>query len=72
VKTSVSTVLGSDPTPWDYAEPEAGWIDRILARQAVVWRVDSLTGADMVGRESGDYARLVIPYSHPGSDQVRE
>jgi hypothetical protein len=31
-----------------------------------------LTGAEIVGRKSGNYAGIVIPYFHPGSDQVRE
>jgi hypothetical protein len=34
--------------------------------------VDSLTGGEVIGRNSGNYAGLLIPYFRPGSDQVRE
>jgi hypothetical protein len=64
-------VIGSDLALSDYAELEARWIDRSLALEAGLRRVDSLTGAEIVGRKIGDYAGIVIPY-FPGSDQVRE
>jgi len=51
---------------------EARWIDSALAVQAGLRRVDSLTGAEIVGRKSGNYAGIVIPYFHPGTDQLRE
>jgi hypothetical protein len=51
---------------------EARWIDRGLALQAGLRRVDSLTGGEIVGRRSGNHSGIVIPYFHPGSDQVRE
>ena len=36
-------------------------------------RVDSLTGGEIVGRKGGgDYSGILIPYFHPGSDQVRD
>jgi hypothetical protein len=69
---SIAPVIGSDLTPADYTELEARWIDRTLALQAGLRRVDSLTGGDIVGRKNGNYAGIVIPYFHPGSDQVRE
>jgi len=56
----------------DYAGLEARWIDSGLAVQAGLRRVDSLTGAEMVGRKSGNYAGIAIPYFHPGSNHVRE
>ena len=62
---------GSDLTIQDYAELEARWIDRTLAIQAGFRRVDSITGAEIVGRK-GNYSGIVIPYFRPGSDQVRE
>jgi hypothetical protein len=34
--------------------------------------VDSLTGGEIVGRRGGDYSGILIPYFHPGSDQVRD
>jgi hypothetical protein len=51
---------------------EARWIDRALADRARLCRVDSLTGAQVVGRRPGNYAGILIPYFHPGSDRVRE
>ena len=51
---------------------ESRWIDRGLAARAQLRRVDSLTGAEVIGRKSGDYAGLLIPYFHPESNQVRE
>jgi hypothetical protein len=56
----------------DYAALEARWIDRALADRARLGRVDSLTGAQVVGRRAGNYAGMLIPYFHPGSDRVRE
>lgn len=69
---SASRVVGSDLTISDHAELEARWIDSTMAFRAGLRRVDSLTGAEIVGRKSGNYAGILIPYVHPGSDQVRE
>ena len=65
-------LVGSDLTASDYATLEARWIDRALADRAGLRRVDSLTGGEVIGRNSGNYAGIVIPYFHPGSDHVRE
>jgi predicted P-loop ATPase len=65
-------LLGSDLTPSDYAALEARWIDRGLAERAQLRRADSLTGAEVIGRKSGNHAGILIPYFHPGSDHVRE
>jgi hypothetical protein len=51
---------------------EARWIDRALTVLAGLRRVDSLTGAEIIGRKHGNYAGIVIPYFQPGSDRVRE
>ena len=48
---SASRVIGSDLTFSDYAELEARWIDRSLALEAGLRRVDSLSGAEVVGLE---------------------
>jgi len=69
---STSRIIGADLTLSDYAELDARWIDRSLALQVGLRRVDSLTGAEIVDRKSGNYSGIVIPYFHPGSDQVRE
>jgi predicted P-loop ATPase len=67
-----STLVGSDLTEADYAILEARWVDRALADRAQLRRVDSLTGAQVIGRRAGNYAGILIPYFHPGSDHVRE
>src|SRR5215471_655345 len=64
--------FGSGLTAADYAALEARWIDRSLADLAGVRRVDSLTGGEIVGRKSGNYAGIIIPYFRPGEDHVRE
>ena len=69
---SVSTVLGSDLTSQDYADLEARWIDRTLALQGGFRRVDSITGAEVVGRKGGNYSGILMPYFRPDSDRVRE
>jgi hypothetical protein len=63
---------GEGLTPADYATLEARWIDRELADRAGLRRVDSLTGGEIVGRKSGNYAGIIIPYFKPGSEHVRE
>jgi predicted P-loop ATPase len=67
-----SNPIGSDLTPSDYAALESRWIDRELADRAGLRRVDSLTGGDIVGRRSGNYAGILIPYFMPGGNSVRE
>ena len=56
----------------DYEALESRWIDRRLADQAQLRRVDSLTGAEVIGRKNGNYAGILIPYFRPESDQIRE
>jgi hypothetical protein len=58
---STKNSVGSDLTAGDYAALEARWIDRRLADLAGLRRVDSLTGAEIVGRKNGNYAGIVIP-----------
>ena len=65
-------LVGSDLTPSDYAALEARWIDRPLAGHAGIRRVDSLTGGEIIGRKSGNYAGILIPYFRPDSNQVRD
>lgn len=53
---------------------EGSYITPELARQAGLFRVDSIEGARLVGREgrAGDYAGIVFPYYLPGNEQPRE
>jgi predicted P-loop ATPase len=69
---SARALVGSDLNASDYATLEARWIDRVSADHAGFRRVDSLTGGEVIGRRSGNYAGILIPYFHPGSDHVRE
>jgi len=64
--------IGSDLTAADYSALEARWIDRGLADRAGLRRADSLTGGEIIGRKSGNYAGILIPYSRPGEFRVRE
>lgn len=44
-----------------------------LALKAMLRRVESLDGADLIGREHGvNYAGIVFPYMWPGEDHIRE
>ena len=68
-----SSRVGSDLTSADHAALESRWIDPEMARRAGLRRVDSLRGGEIVGyRGGGDYSGILIPYFHPGSDQVRD
>jgi hypothetical protein len=67
-----SVFAGSGLTPADYAALEARWIDRELADRAGLRRVDSLTGGEIVGRKSGNYADVIIPCFRPGANGIRE
>lgn len=67
-----SSLVGSDLTTSDFAELESRWIDRDLGVRAGLRRVDSLAGTEIIGRQNGNYAGVVIPYFHPGSGSVRE
>ena len=60
-----TTVVGSDLTIQDYAELEARWIDRTLAILAGFRRVDSITGAEIVGRKGGNYSGLLRDMNIP-------
>ena len=62
----------SDLITADYAALVARWIDRALADRARLRRVDYQTDGEIVGRKNGNYAGILIPYFHPGSDHVRE
>jgi predicted P-loop ATPase len=67
-----SNLVGVNLTAADYSALQARWIDPALADQASLRRVDSLTGGEVVGRKSGNYAGILIPYFHLGSNQVRD
>jgi hypothetical protein len=67
------SVLGSPLSPTDLSALSLAGIDADLAERALLRRVDSATGADIVGRNgTGDFAGIVIPYIWPGTNRVRE
>jgi predicted P-loop ATPase len=65
-------LAGSALTPADFAALAARWINRPVAERALLRRVDSSGGAELVGRKGGNYAGLAIPYFAPDSWTVRE
>ena len=71
-RAAACALVGSDLRPPRLCALEARWIDQCLADHAHLRRVDSMTGGEIVGRNSGNYAGILIPYFLPGSDQVRE
>jgi uncharacterized protein (DUF927 family) len=62
-------------TPSDIEALSKSWITGELAERAGIRRVDSLTGAELIGRTpkaNVDYAGLVFPYFWPGDTHARE
>ena len=65
--------IGSPLLPEDFANLERRWIDRDLAIAAGIRRVDSATGAWVIGRrDNGTYSGVLIPYRWPGIGGIRE
>jgi hypothetical protein len=57
----------------DYRALERSWIPQELADQALLRRVTSLDGAQILGREdNGSYDGITYPYLWPGEDHIRE
>jgi len=67
-----SVVAGTGLTPAALAALEARWIDRTLAEQSRLRRVDSMTGGELVGWKRGDFGGIAIPYFMPGSTCLRD
>jgi predicted P-loop ATPase len=65
-------LIGAELSATDFAALESRWVERPLAESAFLRRVDSWTGAQLVGRKGGDYAGIAIPYFAPGDRHVRE
>ena len=59
-------LIGAELSATDFAALESRWVERQLAESAFLRRVDSWTGAQLVGRKGGDYAGIAIPYFAPG------
>lgn len=54
----------------DYEALSARWIPAELADQAALYRVTASQASDMLGRKTGDFAGVVIPYRRPGTDRI--
>ena len=65
-------LFGVDLSEQDLGNLGARWITPELAEAAGLRRVDSATGAALVGRNKGDFAGIAIPYHRPGGERVRE
>ncbi len=64
---------GNVLTDADYASLARRWIDRQLADDAGIRRVDSNTGHQLMARRDyGSYEGLAIPYYMFGQSYVRE
>ena len=73
VTTERPAVLGSPLRPADLEGLSRVGIEADLAERALLRRVDSATGAQIVGRSGlGDYSGVLFPYFRPGIDSVRE
>ncbi len=70
--SSPPNLVGTELSATDFAALESRWVDRPLAESAFLRRVDSWTGAQLVGRKGGDYAGIAIPYFAPDDQYVRE
>lgn len=66
--------LTGDPlVPKDLDELAQRWITPEIAAAALLRRVDSLHGAELVGRNGkGDYSGIAIPYLWPDENRVRD
>src|SRR5688572_30074282 len=60
-------------TDADFRLLSSSFISPSLAQSAGIFRVDSLIGSEIVGRNGhGDYSGLIFPYYLPGSHSPRE
>jgi len=69
----MADLRGSALTDADYETLARSWIDRAHAEKAMLRRVTSIEGAELVGQSDGhDYAGIVFPYFWPGETHARE
>ena len=67
MSTSSIEVMGSDLTKSDLEQLAQSGISARTAGSAMLRRVDSEAGANIVGRkDNGKYAGIIIPYIWPG------
>ena len=65
--------VGAPIAPADYDLLLRSWITPELADQALLRRVTSAEGAQVIGRkDNGSYAGIIFPYVWPGENHCRE
>jgi hypothetical protein len=65
--------IGADLAKPDLTKLEQSWISPELAQQAMLRRVTSVQGGQIVGRNgAGDYAGVIFPYVWPGEQHARD
>src|SRR5665213_1876374 len=73
VISCIAATRGMPLSEGDFAALEISWISRELANQAVLRRVSSIEGAEIVGRrDNGSYGGIAFAYVWPGEDRIRE
>jgi Domain of unknown function (DUF3854) len=66
-------VRGKPLSPFDLQQLARCGISPETAERALLRRVDSLTGSEIVGRNgTGDYSGILFPYIWPGENHVRD
>lgn len=69
----IANLRGSELLPADFNKLARCGISRELAEAALLRRVESVEGADIVGRKvKGDHSGIVFPYIWPGEEFVRD
>jgi hypothetical protein len=69
----MSELPGTVLTEADLERLALSWIDRVSAERALLRRVTSIEGAELIGQHDGkDYAGIVFPNVLPGESRPRE
>lgn len=71
---SIPNLRGGELLPADFEKLAKSGISRELAEQAMLRRVESHEGAEIVGRNGfrGDYAGVLFPYTWPSESGIRD
>jgi putative DNA primase/helicase len=65
--------IGTSLTKADYQKLEASFITKELAQQAMIKRVSSTQGRELIGRKDrGNYSGIIFPYIWPSESSIRE
>ena len=70
---SIRINYGTSLNDSDFEALERSWIDRVSAEKALLRRVTSIEGAELVGQKDGhNYAGIIFPNVWPGDGYARE